>query len=152
MSDSIILGTRKGLLILERKGSDWKLSCEAHRAMPVSYAATDARTGLLWAGLDHGHWGQKLHRSRDMGATWEEIEAPKYPEGATRPPEDKDPASTTYIWMIQPGGTDEPHRLYVGGAPQRSRRHHLRRAPRRVPAHLGRDREEESQGRLSNVG
>jgi photosystem II stability/assembly factor-like uncharacterized protein len=115
MSNSLILGTRKGLLILERNGKDWQLACEAHRAIPVSYAFTDKRTGILWAGLDHGHWGQKLHRSRDMGASWEEIPAPKYPEGEMI--SDDKPATLSYIWLIAPGADDQPQRLYLGTEP-----------------------------------
>jgi hypothetical protein len=117
MDKKLLLGTRKGLLILHKNGSGWQVESEHFKGVPVSHAMRDPRTGTLWACLDHGHWGTKLHRSNDMGATWEEIEAPKYPEGATRPPEDKDPASTTYIWMVQPGGNDEPNRLYVGTEP-----------------------------------
>ena len=40
----------------------------------------DPRSGDLIAALNHGHFGIKLHRSRDGGATWTEIAAPKYPE------------------------------------------------------------------------
>ncbi|MFN8374272.1 MAG: glycosyl hydrolase [Anaerolineae bacterium] len=115
MSNTLVLGTRKGVLILEQKGKDWQLVCEAHRGVPASYAATDARTGTLWAGLDHGHWGQKLHRSRDMGATWEEIPAPKYPEGETI--RDDKPATLSYIWLVAPGGKDQPNRMYLGTEP-----------------------------------
>ena len=42
--------------------------------------------------------------------------APKYPEGATRP-DDGEPAATSYIWLVQPGGDDQPERLYVGTEP-----------------------------------
>ena len=77
----------------------------------------DERNGTMWAALDYGHWGCKLHRSKDAGATWEEVEAPKYPESATRPPEDKDPATTSYIWIVQPGGEDQPDRVYAGTEP-----------------------------------
>lgn len=117
MSDKLLLGTRKGLLILSKNGHDWAVESEHFEGAPVSHAMLDHRNGTLWACLDHGHWGTKLHRSKDMGATWEEVEAPKYPEGATRPPEDKDPASTSYIWLVHPGGDDEPNRLYVGTEP-----------------------------------
>lgn len=117
MSKKLLLGTRKGLLELSKNGKGWHVEREQFPGVPVSHAMFDKRTGVMWAGLDHGHWGGKLHRSTDMGETWQEIEAPKYPEGATRPPEDKDPASTSYIWIIQPGGKDEPKRIYVGTEP-----------------------------------
>lgn len=117
MSNRLLLGTRKGLLILNKNGVDWAVESEHFEGVPVSHAMRDHRTGMIWACLDHGHWGTKLHRSADDGATWEEIEVPKYPDGATRPPDDKDPATTSYIWLVQPGGDDEPNRLYVGTEP-----------------------------------
>jgi photosystem II stability/assembly factor-like uncharacterized protein len=120
--DELILGTRKGLLITDRAG---RLKREFHLGVPVSYAANDPRTGTWWAAVDHGHWGQKLHRSQDGGVTWDEIEAPKYPEGeviynqfaepgaanATKP------ATVSYIWIVTPGGTDQPNRVYIGTEP-----------------------------------
>lgn len=115
MSDRLILGTRKGLLILEKNAGQWRQICETFRAIPVSYAAVDPRTGTLWAGVDHGHWGVKLHRSDDNATTWREIPAPKYPEGALR--QDGVPAALSYLWLIAPGGNDQPQRLYIGTEP-----------------------------------
>jgi hypothetical protein len=115
MSDTMILGTRKGLLIFEHANRQWKMVREAHTAIPISYAATDPRSGTLWACLDHGHWAQKLHRSPDMGETWEEVPAPKYPEGEET--NEGAPATTSYLWTITPGGVDQPDRLYIGTEP-----------------------------------
>jgi hypothetical protein len=114
-SNRLLLGTNKGLLIYERKGKQWQLICEAHKAIPVSYAALDPRTDILWACLDHGHWGRKLHRSQDGGATWREVPAPAYPQGMEQQP--GKPATVSYIWNITPGGADQPQRLYVGVEP-----------------------------------
>ncbi len=117
MANKMLVGTRKGLLIFEQTGSGWALESEHFEALPVTHAMIDERNGTMWAALDHGHWGCKLHRSKDAGATWEEVEAPKYPEGATRPPDDKTPATTSYIWIVQAGGNDQPNRVYVGTEP-----------------------------------
>lgn len=110
----LILGTRKGVIQLR-----WNDKCEilreGHRGIPVPYAFRDHRTGVLWASLDHGHWGAKLSRSRDEGATWEEVAAPAYPEGATLP--NGDPAKLIYLWVLAPGGDDDPERLYAGTEP-----------------------------------
>jgi photosystem II stability/assembly factor-like uncharacterized protein len=114
-SNRLLLGTNKGLLVVEPKGSGLHLIHEAHRAIPVSYAATDPRHGTLWACLDHGHWGRKLHRSRDGGATWAEVTAPKFPEGAEV--KAGQPASVSYLWIVMPGGADQPNRLYIGTEP-----------------------------------
>ena len=114
----LLVGTRKGLLIMSRDGaSDWKVESAHFEAIPVVYAFRDRRSDTIWVSLDHGHWGGKLHRSRDGGASWEEVEAPKYPDDATCPPDFKTPATTSYIWIIEPGGADEPNRLYAGTEP-----------------------------------
>ena len=120
MHNKLLVGTRKGLLIMSRNGaanSEWQVESAHFEAIPVVYAFRDRRTDTIWVSLDHGHWGGKLHRSRDGGATWEEVEAPKYPEGDRVPPDFTVPAKTNYIWLIEPGGRDEPKRLYVGTDP-----------------------------------
>lgn len=117
MHNKLLVGTRKGLLILARDGGEWRIESAHFEAIPVVYAMHDRRTGSLWASLDHGHWGGKLQRSQDGGASWQEVAAPKYPEGATCPPDFTTPATTSYIWIIEPGGADEPDRLYVGTEP-----------------------------------
>lgn len=132
----LILGTRKGLLVFERQDSGgWKRRSESHLGHPVPYGMLDSRhgdRGTLWASLDHGHWGSKLQRSRDLGESWEEIEPPKfgegdvvrnpYPEGGDINEFDisKKPtkaASVVYMWMINTGGDDQPNRLYIGSEP-----------------------------------
>lgn len=118
----IILGTRKGLIVLHKSGSkNWQIKNTAFPGVPISYAMVDHRSDVLWACADHGHWGQKLYRSQDGGATLDEVEAPKYPENATiydvwNDGKEK-PAVATYLWTIVPGGDDQPNRLYVGTEP-----------------------------------
>jgi photosystem II stability/assembly factor-like uncharacterized protein len=114
-SDILILGTSKGLLTLDVKASQPSVICEAFKGVPVSYAVIDPRHATLWACLDHGHWGRKLHRSHDYGATWEEIEAPKYPAAAEIA--EGIPATVRYLWLVAPGGVDQPERLYIGTEP-----------------------------------
>jgi hypothetical protein len=77
----ILLGTRKGTVIVDRSNSTWQPRPIEHAGIPVCYAARDPRDGTLWASLDHGHWGPKLSRSRDGGATWQDVLSLKYPEG-----------------------------------------------------------------------
>ncbi|TMA89194.1 MAG: hypothetical protein E6J63_11830 [Deltaproteobacteria bacterium] len=58
--------------------------------------------------MGHGHFGAKLHRSRNGGETWEEIAAPRWPEK----PADADdrnpmsgapwPWSPDQIWILEP--------------------------------------------------
>jgi hypothetical protein len=111
--NTALIGTRKGLLVY-----DIEKNCVRHEhfaGVPISYAMQDPRTGTVWACLDHGHWAQKLHRSDDNGATFSEVTAPAYPAGA-RLKEDT-PATISYMWIIEPGGDDQPERLYIGAEP-----------------------------------
>jgi hypothetical protein len=133
MSDMILLGTRKGTIIFDRIHSNWRPRPIVHAGIPVCYAARDPRDGTLWASLDHGHWGPKLARSRDGGATWEDVTAIKYPAGARYivkylPTPDFDPAapsarpeyadaSVYKIWTIAFGPASQPGRLYAGTIP-----------------------------------
>ncbi len=117
MSDAtrLLVSTRKGLVIYERRGDAWRFALEAHLGIPVAYSTLDARSGVLWACLDHGHWGQKLQRSRDGGQEWEEVVAPAYPEGAEIKP--GEPATLKYLWVLQPDATSGGQRLYIGTEP-----------------------------------
>ena len=115
MSRQLLVGTRKGLHTYEYDNGKWCFVRENFRGVPVSFATADPRHGTLWACLDHGHWGTKLHRSTDEGRSWEEIPAPRYPLDSLRP--DGQPAATSYLWIVQPGGNDQPQRLYIGTEP-----------------------------------
>lgn len=133
MSNVILLGTRKGTVIVDRSGSNWRPRPIEHAGIPVCYAARDPRDGTLWASLDHGHWGPKLSRSRDDGATWQEVLSLKYPEGARHivqylPTPDFDPAAPVgqpeykdatvlKIWTMAFGHPGQPGRLYAGTIP-----------------------------------
>lgn len=112
---TILLGTRKGLVVLARTSGGWRVKRHAWLGIPVVYACTDARTRTWWVSLDHGHWGCKLARSADSGQTWTEVAPPKYPEGAEL--KAGEPATLKYIWTIQPGGSAERGRLYLGTQP-----------------------------------
>lgn len=133
MSDMILLGTRKGTIIFDHIDSSWRPRPIQHAGISVCYAARDQRDGTLWASLDHGHWGPKLSRSQDGGATWVDISSLKYPEGARyivkylSTPDfspDSPSAQEEYanacvlkIWNIAFGNTNQPHRIYAGTIP-----------------------------------
>ncbi|MDA1192695.1 MAG: exo-alpha-sialidase, partial [Candidatus Poribacteria bacterium] len=123
-SDTLLLATRKGLIALKKNGSGWNVAGESFIGQTLSYAVHDRRTGTLWAALDHGHWGVKLQRSNDFGENWEEVDVPKYPEGAVINKGHFDenfefqgapaPATLLYLWVLQPGHDSTPNRLYAG--------------------------------------
>ncbi len=123
MSDHLLLSTRKGLFSARRRGAGaWALEAVSFLGDNVSLTLVDPRDGAWYAALDHGHFGAKLHRSRDRGATWQEIGVPAYPT----PPEGhvgKDflgreiPWRLMRFWSLAPGLTSQPGLLWAGTLP-----------------------------------
>ncbi|MCP3906081.1 MAG: exo-alpha-sialidase [Planctomycetes bacterium] len=124
MSDRMYVGTRKGLFALDRTGAGWSITDASFLGDKCSMLLHDPRDGALYAALDHGHFGAKMHRSRDGGATWDELPAPVYPE----PPAGYEPRRTPdggkhapwnlkFVWELQAGGPDQEGRLWCGTLP-----------------------------------
>lgn len=127
MSNRILVGTRKGTFAVTREGRDWKLALLGHAGAGVNYAARDPHTGTLWALLGHGHWGAKLSRSTDDGATWADATQVKYPTGARHylppPPSETGagegapklaPATLAKLWVMSFGPRGA---IYIGTIP-----------------------------------
>ena len=123
MASVLRVATRKGLFRVERQARGWSLSgpdflgdnCCALLRYPVS--------GMLYVALDHGHFGNKLHRSSDGGSSFEEIAVPAYPEPA---PDEEPwldmhgravPSSLQLIWCLDAGHASQPGRLWCGTIP-----------------------------------
>lgn len=113
MERRLLVATRKGLFHLVRDDGNWRVAGVSFLGDPVSAVLSDPRDGQLYAALNLGHFGVKLHRSDDAGATWEEVTAPAYPAA---PGGDAAP-STSLIWTLEPGGHDEPGVLWAGTIP-----------------------------------
>ena len=62
--------TRKGLFRVARGASGWRIADVHFLGDPVSLVHADPRDGAVTAVIDHGHFGIKLHRSRDAGRAW----------------------------------------------------------------------------------
>ncbi|MET0546088.1 MAG: hypothetical protein ABWZ40_07240 [Caulobacterales bacterium] len=113
MSERLILSTRKGLFDLRRSGANqWRVAEKHFLGSPVSISLRDPRDGALYAALNLGHFGCKLHRSDDDGATWTEINAPSY-AGV----EGDNPPVLKMIWSLEAGGADQPGWLWCGTIP-----------------------------------
>ncbi len=78
MAKRLLVGTRKGLFIVGRHGSEWRIERAELLGDPVTMTLAEA-DGTLHAAQDMGHFGVKLKRSRDGGATWEERPVPQFP-------------------------------------------------------------------------
>lgn len=113
MSDRVLVSTRKGLFDIRRDpAGGWARAASSFLGSPVSMTLVDPRDGAWYAALDLGHFGVKLHRSEDEGATWVEIGCPSY-EGVGG----DDPPSLKLIWSLETGGPDEPGLLWAGTIP-----------------------------------
>jgi hypothetical protein len=121
MSLRAYVSTRKGLFTVERSGGAWGVVAAAFVGDNVTLAFPDRRDGTLYAALNHGHFGTKLHRSDDGGATWAEVGVPTYPAPPEGAPPEVDafgrtiPWSLKQIWAIEAGAA--PGELWCGTIP-----------------------------------
>jgi hypothetical protein len=126
MSDRFLVATRKGLFTIERgrsRVSPWSIVTTAFLGDNVSMVLVDPRERTMWAALDHGHFGAKLHCSEDEGATWSEAASPAFPpkpEGY----QDVEPAggrpipwTVLRVWALEAAGEDDPRVLWCGTIP-----------------------------------
>lgn len=122
----IVLGTRKGIVILELIDGQWQIVQHGFRGSHVSIVFLDHRSGHLFACLDDGHFGNKLFRWNgyaecpdlklvDSKEVWKDIGAPAYPAGAKLP--NGNDAVLKYQWAMTAGSDQQPGRLYLGSEP-----------------------------------
>jgi len=133
MSDRLLVATRKGLFVMHADGADgWTSGTPEFAGEPVSMALADSRDATLYAALNLGHFGVKLHRRRAGSENWEECATPVYPPqpadeprpADTNPDGNADPAgrppvpwTLQQIWSLETGGADEPGVLWAGTIP-----------------------------------
>jgi len=120
MSDRILVGTRKGLFRIAKTGTAWSITDSWFLGDSVSMVLSEPDGQRIHAALGLGHFGVKLQRSEDGGASWTEVNAPEYPpkpEGFV----DKDPMrgidipwSSQLIWALERG---DPGELWCGDIP-----------------------------------
>ncbi len=114
MADLFRVATRKGLFAVRRTGSEWRLEAPAFLGEPVSALLHDRRDGTLYAALNLGHFGVKLHRSDDGGGSWEELPAPAFPPAGDT---SENPPTVALIWTLAAGAAGEPGVLWAGTIP-----------------------------------
>ena len=80
------VATRKGLFLVERGKTAWHPGQPHFPGEPVTQVLADPADGAWYAALRLGHFGVKLRRSRDRGASWQEIAPPAFPPKPTEGP------------------------------------------------------------------
>lgn len=116
---TLLLGTRKGLLVYEGAAAQWRLAAQHFRGDAVSQVLADPRDGTWYAALRLGHFGVKLHKSTDRGAHWQEVAAPAFPAKPSSGPwaDDPTPWNVDLVWALAAGGPGEPGTLWAGCLP-----------------------------------
>lgn len=124
IADRVFVATRKGLFVVARGEHGWEVERTAFLGDHLTMVLPDRRDGALYAALEHGHFGAKLHRSEDGGATWTEIATPAYP---TQPEGEVEQKNWTTgqpitwklkkVWALEGGGPGESGVLWCGTIP-----------------------------------
>lgn len=118
MSEALLVATRKGLFIYRQELEGWRVENTAFLGSPVTMALHDPRDGRLYAALNLGHFGIKLHCSDDFGRNWQELPAPSFPRAeGPEAKEQKEAPSVELIWSLEAGGPDRPGELWAGTIP-----------------------------------
>lgn len=114
MRERVLIASRKGLFSFTRRLNGWQLDDDpAFMGSPVTLAIRDPRDGALYAALNLGHFGPKLHRSLDEGRSWKEITMPAFPKAQ---PAGEGP-SVSQIWALETDGSDQPGGIWAGTIP-----------------------------------
>lgn len=121
MADQLFVASRKGLLDYRRSGAAWKLAGSHFLGSPVSMVLPLNGGQRIFAALNLGHFGVKLHRSDDGGKSWTELAAPAYPkfdagEGSPVAEGGKAP-SVSQIWSLESAGAGKPEQFWCGTMP-----------------------------------
>lgn len=109
------VATRKGLFLVGRGGAGWQPGRAHFPGEPVTQVLADPHDGTWYAALRLGHFGVKLKRSTDQGASWEEVATPAFPPKPTEGPwkDDPTPWSVDLLWSLEAS----PGALWAGCIP-----------------------------------
>ncbi|GAB1264750.1 WD40/YVTN/BNR-like repeat-containing protein [Aurantivibrio infirmus] len=101
-SNRLLVATRKGLFEFNQNNTDhWEIAQRSFLGDPVSMVLNDTNNQTLYAALNLGHFGCKLHRSLDDGKSWTEIQVPSY--GKIKSDQE---LNLALIWCLAPGKDD----------------------------------------------
>jgi photosystem II stability/assembly factor-like uncharacterized protein len=107
----ILAGTRKGLFLVrgDEGRRDWSIDGPVLTGWDVFHAVVDPRDGTLYACTNNFVYGATVHRSSDLGKTWERAEELGLPEESG--------LTLEKTWHLEPGHPSQPETLWLGGAP-----------------------------------
>ncbi len=114
MNNILLLGTSKGLVMLQKVKSEWSVSDIKFLGFQVSMVFVDHDLNKWWVALDHRHWGSKMHYSDDHGETWHEVDPPKF-DGLTY--QKNIGADLKRVWVMKSAGVDKPGCYWLGIEP-----------------------------------
>jgi photosystem II stability/assembly factor-like uncharacterized protein len=104
----LLLGTRKGLFVLEGEpGGPFEVRARAFAGEPVEYAMRDRRSGRVLASVTSPFYGPKVWHTDDPAGDWEQASGIALPEGGE--------AALERIWVLAAGEADGS--IYAGGDP-----------------------------------
>jgi hypothetical protein len=120
MTAPAYIATRKGLFTSQRRDGHWAIAAAAFLGDTVNLVLPCRRDETIFAALHHGHFGTKLHRSKDGGKSWQQVATPAYPPKPADV-EEKDAWGRPLewkldrIWALEAGS--EPGELWCGTIP-----------------------------------
>jgi photosystem II stability/assembly factor-like uncharacterized protein len=104
----LLVGTKKGLFVLEGDGGDaFTVATRAFPGQSVEYAMRDHRSGRYLASVTSWFYGPKVWFTDDAAGEWEQAEGLALPEGGE--------VELQRIWVIAAG--EEDGLVYCGGDP-----------------------------------
>ena len=111
MSVLVLVGTRKGLFLLESDDDrrEWELAGPVLTGWSIFHAIADPRDGTIQAATNSEVYGATVHRSADRGETWARAEELGLPEDTG--------LTLEKTWHVEPGREGEDGRLWLGAAP-----------------------------------
>ncbi|MCY4475925.1 MAG: exo-alpha-sialidase [Chloroflexi bacterium] len=109
----VLVGTRKGAFVFSAGPSrdNWEMTGPYWPGSDVFHAVYDARgDGRLWVVRNDPVFGSEIHRSDDLGVTWEN--ARQGPQVTST-----EEVKLNSLWHVTLGADDEPDVVYAGAEP-----------------------------------
>ena len=109
----VLVGTRKGAFVFsaDRGRTKWEMTGPHWPGSDIFHAVYDGRgDGRLWLVRNDPVFGSEIHRSDDLGVTWEN--ARQGPQVTST-----DKVKLNKLWQVTLGAKNEPDVVYAGAEP-----------------------------------